>query len=435
MVTTRMNRDIDSTGAMRLCALALLCLAAGCDRGAPAPPAPPAVTVAQPVTQSVTDSLEFTGTTAATDSVTLVARVEGYLQNIHFTDGARVKQGDLLFTIQPDQYQAQLRQAQAQVAAEKAAVFHAETELARYRELVTQDSAPQTQVDRWQYERDSSLAALHAAEAQVELAQLNLGYTRVTAPFDGRMGRHLIDVGNLVGGVGQPSNLAVIDRTDPLYVYFTIDERAMLRLAKQRHGAAQPATLPVAFGLLEEKGYPHAGQLDFAALSVAPRTGTLDLRATFANPAGILPGLFVRVRVPTGEPHDALLVRGDAISFDQQGEYVLVVNAEDVVERRAIKTGQQIGDHYVVTEGLQAADRVVVAGLARAVPGRKVMPERADPGTPAPTPAAAKGSALMLSPSKRARKSARAAKRSAHPEPVEGRAERVAQRPESAPAL
>src|SRR5262249_12970622 len=154
--------------------------------------------------------LQFTGNTAATDSVTLVARVEGYLEQISFTDGARVHKGDLLFTIQQDQYKAQLQQAQAQVAAQEAALWHAKTELGRYTELVKQDSAPQTQVDRWQYERDSAAAALLSARAQVELAQLNLSYTRITAPFDGRMGRHLVDPGNLVGAMGQQTNLAQI---------------------------------------------------------------------------------------------------------------------------------------------------------------------------------------------------------------------------------
>jgi RND family efflux transporter MFP subunit len=351
--------------------------AAACGGGAPPAPPPPTVTVAQPTSQSVTAHLEFTGTTAAYDSVTLVARVEGYLEGIHFADGATVKKGDLLFTIQRDQYAAQLEQAKAQVAAQKAAVFHAETELKRYKLLASQDSAPQTQVDRWAFERDSSLAQLHAAEAQVVLAQLNLDYTRVTAPFDGRMGRHLIDVGNLVGGAGKPASLAQIDRIDPLYVYFTVNERDLLRIrAERRAQHAGPAdTIPAAFGLLDEDGWPHEGHVDFASLNVAPRTGTLEVRAVFPNPDGILPGLFVRLRVPAAPAADALLVPGDAIGFDQQGEYVLVVGDDDVVTRRAIETGEQVGDQLVVKSGLQPSDRVVVAGLARAIPGRKVTPQ------------------------------------------------------------
>lgn len=365
--------------AFCLLPFALLGIACHRDAGAPAP-APPEVTVAQPIVQPVTNYLEFTGNTAPTDAVTLVARVEGYLEQIHFTDGAAVQKGDLLFTIQQEQYEAQLQQARAAVAAEQAAVTHAETELARYAKLVTEDSAPQTQVDRWMFERDSSLAQLASAKAQVDLAQLNLDYTRVRAPFAGRMGRHLIDPGNLVGGLGQPSSLASIEKIDPLYVYFTVDERSLLQLREQHRTSAQPLAeraIPAEFGLLDEPGYPHQGQLDFASLDVAPRTGTLQVRAVFPNPdPPVLPGLFARLRVPVGAPTPATLVAGDALGFDQQGEYVLVVDDAGVVSRRAITTGAQIGDRYVVEKGLAATDWVVVDGLARAIPGRTVKADR-----------------------------------------------------------
>src|SRR5262249_22013151 len=158
---------------------------------APAAP-PPAVSVAKPTLQSISDYLDFTGNTAAIQSVTLVARVEGFLEKVHFTDGTWVKKDDLLFSIQPDQYEAQLKQAQAQVQAQTAALKHAEIELGRYSHLVTQDAATQTSVDHWQYEKDASAAALAGALAQVDLAKLNLGYTAVRAPFDGRIGRHLV---------------------------------------------------------------------------------------------------------------------------------------------------------------------------------------------------------------------------------------------------
>lgn len=389
--TSRETRDRVRRAPGGAAIAAVLGVLAGCHSAPPPAAPPPAVTVAPPVRQSVTNYLEFTGNTAATESVMLVARVEGYLDVIHFTDGAQVKKGDLLFTIQQDQYKAQLQQAQAQVAAQKAALEHATTELGRYTALVKKDSAPQTQVDRWQFEKDSAAAALLAAQAQVELAQLNLGYTKVTAPFDGRIGRHLVDVGNVVGGVGQPGNLAQIDRTDPLYVYFTIDERDLLRIAAQRRAAqaapVEQQQIAAAFGLLDEKGYPYTGKLDFASLDVAPTTGTLQVRGIFANPQSqILPGLFVRVRIASGSAEESLLIPGDAIGFDQQGEYVLLVNSDDVVERRPIKTGTQVGQQYVVTEGLAATDRIVVDGLARAIPGRKVAP---DQGPPAVAPAAA----------------------------------------------
>lgn len=377
---------------------------AGCHSSAPPAAPPPQVTVATPTTQQVTDYREFTGNTAATDSVTLVGRVEGYLEQIHFTDGAAVKQGDLLFTIQQTQYQAQLQQAQAQLAAQQAALVHAKTELARYTQLVKEDSAPATEVDRWQYELDSAQAGILGAQAQIELAKLNLGYTKITAPFDGRMGRHLVDPGNVVGGAAQPTALATIERLDPLYVYFTIAERDLLSIRAEHHGGGraeiEKREIPAFFGLLDDADYPHKGRLDFAALSVTSTTGTLQARAIFPNPEPpILPGLFVRVRIPSAAPHDALTVPGEAIAFDQQGEYVLVVDAESTVARRPVTTGMQLGDRIVVKDGLTAGDRVVVAGLQRAIPGRKVDAQTAQT---APAATAAPASAIAPSAAKAA---------------------------------
>ena len=277
-----------------------------------AAPSPPAVTVAKPVTESVANYLDFTGNTAATQKVTVVARVEGYLEKIHFTDGQQVKKGDLLFTIQQAQYQAQLKKAQAQVAVEKAALWHATTELRRYTDLVRQDAATQTQVDHWRTEKEQARARLLAAQAQVEIAQLTLGYTLVRAPIAGRIGRHLVDTGNLVGGIGQPTSLAEIEQIDPIHVYFTIDQRELLRLIERQktlpRDAISSGLVPATFGLLTEEGHPHQGHLDFAAIGIAPTTGTLQVRGVFANrDQRILPGLFARLRVSALEPKDALL--------------------------------------------------------------------------------------------------------------------------------
>ena len=351
---------------------------------------PPKVTVANPVAQTVTDYLTFTGNTVAIDSVTLVARVEGFLEKIHFADGARVKKGDLLFTIQQDQYKAQLQQAEAQVASQKAALWHADTELARYTALVKEDAATQTEIDHWRYQKEAAQAGILSAQAQVELAKLNLSYTTVKAPFDGRMGRHLVNPGNVVGAMGQQTPLAQIDQIDQIYVYFNINERDLLRVIERRKGDGGPPIeqrrIPVFFGLANEEGYPHEGRLDFASISVAPTTGTLQLRGIFPNTERtVLPGLFVRVRVPALEARKALLVPGDAVSFDQQGEYVLVVNNKSVVERRGVKTGPQVGGLLVVGEGLKPDDLVIIEGGLQAIPGRQVSPQRAEKIPPAAT--------------------------------------------------
>ncbi|HEY6421338.1 MAG TPA: efflux RND transporter periplasmic adaptor subunit [Candidatus Binataceae bacterium] len=379
-----------------LIAIVTLGTAAGC-RGKQGPSVtPPDVTVAHAKVQNVTDYITFTGNTAATDSVKLVARVEGYLEKLHFTDGARVKKGDLLVTIQQEPYKAQLEQANAQLATAKAALWHAKTEFTRYTGLLKQDAATQTEVDHWRYEREAAEAQVSSADAQVQIAKLNLSYTLVNAPFDGRVGRHLVDPGNLVGAMGQQTPLVEINQVDPMYVYFTIDERDLLRISadpKQRPRQPLPErSIPFYFGLMSEEGFPREGRLDFASISVSPTTGTLQLRGIFPNhDLSLVPGLFVRLRVPTIQRRDALLVPGDAVSFDQQGEYLLVVDDKNVVERRGVKTGAQVGDDLVIDEGLKPDDWVIVEGRLQAIPGREVNPQRATSASPASSRAASNG--------------------------------------------
>lgn len=360
-----------------LLGLAML-FGSGCEeRNTYVAPPSPQVTVSQPVQRMVSEYLEFTGNTQAFNTVQLVARVQGYLEKVFFHDGDRVKKGQLLFLIQQNTYQARLEQAKAQVLQQKASLDHAQTELDRFSGLLRQHAAAQTDVDNWRFERDNARAAVVAAEANRDLAKLDLDYTQVVAPFDGRIDRRLKDPGNLVGA-GEFTPLAQINQIDPLYVYFTINETDLLRVVKQTNigpGEAETMRIPAYLALSDEKGYPHAGYLDFTAISVAPTTGTLLLRSIYPNADGtILPGLFARVRVlVVNSEKMALLVPEEAIGNDQLGSYLLLVDEHNTVERRSIKLGVQEDDLRVV-EGIGAQDRVIVNGLLRAIPGNKVNP-------------------------------------------------------------
>lgn len=366
--------------SIRIILVCVVLLAACGEQNVYVPPPPPEVTVSQPVSRPVTEYGEFTGNTQAVNTVKLKARVEGYLEKVYFQDGDRVKKGQLLFLIQQNTYEAKLKQAQAEILANKARLEHAETEFARFSRLVKQKAAAQTDVDRWRYERDAARAAVMASEAERDLARLNLSYTEVRAPFDGRIGRRLKDVGNLVGA-GEETVLAEINQIDPIYVYFNINEQELLRVRSKEDKDQQEAKRekwPVYFGLANEKGYPHKGYLDFAAITLSPTTGTLLLRGVFANPDfQVLPGLFARVRAPAGKPKPALLVPEVALGYDQIGPYVLVVDDKNVVKRVTVKLGTQVDDDRVVEEGLQPSDWVIVSGLLRAIPGKKVNPQKA----------------------------------------------------------
>jgi len=355
--------------------------ATGCEeRNTYVPPPPPQVMVSQPVHQRVSEYLEFTGNTQAFNSVQLVARVQGYLEKVFFHDGDSVKKGQPLFLIQQDTYLARLKQAKAQVLQQQASLNHAQTELDRFGGLVRQHAAAQTDVDNWRFERDNARAAVVAAEANRDLAKLDLDYTKVVAPFDGRIDRRLKDPGNLVGA-GEFTPLAQINQIDPIYVYFTINETDLLRVIKQTSigpGEAEKMKIPASLALSGEKGYPHQGYLDFTAISVTPTTGTLLLRARYPNADGtILPGLFARVRLlVVNSEKMALVVPEAAIGYDQLGSYLLVVDDNNVVERRPVKLGIQADDNRVIEEGLSDQDWVIVTGLLRAIPGNTVKPIR-----------------------------------------------------------
>jgi RND family efflux transporter MFP subunit len=360
-----------------ICLAMSLCLVACGDQSKYAPPPPPQVTVRQPVIQPVTDYLEFTGNTQAINTVQLRARVEGYLEKVFFQDGDLVKKGQLLFLIQQNTYEAKLQQAEADILAQKARLFHAQTEFARYTKLVKQKAAAQTDVDRWMYERDAAQAAVLAAEAQRDLARLNLSYTKVNSPFDGRIGRRLKDPGNLVGA-GEATPLADVNQIDPMYVYFTMSEQDLLAVTQETKESVDQVisrNVPAYLGLADEQGYPHQGKLDFASISLNPTTGTLTLRGIFPNPQGVmLPGLFAKIRVPVAHAKAALLVPTVAIGFDQLGPYVLTVDDKNVVHRCTVKLGTQVKDLTVLTQGVKEKEWVITNGLLMAIPGKTVTP-------------------------------------------------------------
>jgi RND family efflux transporter MFP subunit len=241
-----------------------------------------------------------------------------------------------------------------------------------------QKGASQETVDNWQYQKDYALANLKVAEAARNLARLNLAYTEVSAPFDGRIDRRLVDPGNLVGATGN-TVLAQMNQIDPIYVYFNISDADLSRLMAEGRwipGQAPAEPRPIYVGLPTETEYPHEGRLDFVSISLTPTTGTLQLRGIVPNPGGkILPGLYARVRVPVNKG-PALLIPQEAIGYDQRGAYVLVVKDDNVVQRVNVRTGTLVNDLRVVEEGLTGKDWIVVKGVQKATPGRRVAPEK-----------------------------------------------------------
>jgi RND family efflux transporter MFP subunit len=342
---------------------------------------PPEVTVAEPVEQEVIEALEFTGTTQGVETVEIRARVKGFLDQMLFQPSGRVTKNQLLFVIDPRQYQAAVDQAKADLSAKKAELEFSSFEVKRLEGLSKQDVAAQYELVQAVSRRDTNIAAIAAAEAALKNAELNLEYTQVKSPIDGRISRNLVDVGNLVGEAGN-TELATVVKDIPIYAYFNVSERDYLTL-KRKFGVkrdvldANPTTrriAPAYLGLFDEKGYPHKGYVDYSDPTVDSATGTLQARAVFDNTDGFLiPGLFVRIQVPISK-HPGLLVPDIALGADQSGRYLLVVNDKNVVEYRPVKIGTLVGTMRVISEGISKTDHVIVNGIQRARPGATVTP-------------------------------------------------------------
>jgi RND family efflux transporter MFP subunit len=360
-------------------ALAALLSACGDSNTYVAPP-PPKVTVAAPAKQPVTHYLEATGSTAAVNSADLVARVSGFVEKVPAKDGEEAKKGDVLFVIEPEPYKLKVEQSQASVVSAQATLKKSESDYQRQVELAQSGSASKSTLENSLAARDNARATLEQSQASLKLAQNDLSYTSVTAPFDGLVTARKVSVGSYVNSSGTPTVLASVVQTDPIYVNFTISERDVISIREMvRQRGLTPEQLrqvPVEVGLQTDTGYPIKGHLDYAAPTVDASTGTLTARGIFDNPQRVmLPGMFVHVRVPLGAPQEALTVPETALGTDQAGRYLLVVNKDNVVEQRPVEIGAREGEMRVVTKGVAAEDRVIIAGLQRAVPGQKVDPQ------------------------------------------------------------
>ena len=367
----RIRHGVGYAGAIGL-ALAV----SGCKKANQyAPPPAPKVSVAKPVEQKITRYLEATGNTASVASVDLVARIQGFVQGISYQDGAEVKTGDILFTIEPLPYQAKLQQAQAAEASAQATLNNAQINFDRQQSLQRGAVASVQALDDARAQRDTAQAGLVQAQANTQLAAINYGYTRVLAPFNGRVSAHLVSIGDLVGS--QPTKLATIVQMQPIYVTFNVSEQVVIRIRAQtgRPGVAALQTIPVEIGLQGETGYPHRGHMDYVAPTVDPSTGTLLARGVLDNAdRALLPGYFARVRVPLETDVSALLVPDAALGADQGGRYLLVVGKDNAVAEKHVGIGPIEGNLRVIETGLQPDDLVVIDGLQRAVPGQTVEP-------------------------------------------------------------
>ncbi len=353
---------------------------AGCSENQYIPPPPPQVTVMTPVQQPVTVYFETTGNTVAINSAPLVARVQGYLQAVQYRDGAFVKKDTPLFLIEPEPYKLKYEFAQAGQAGAEANLKKLQAEYDRQVDLAARQVSAQVTLDQALAARDSGQATLTQSETDTQTAAINLGYTEVKAPFDGYVSARLVSVGQLVGQ-DSPTQLASIVQVDPIYVNFNISERDALEARKSLANRGETVAdlvgkLPIEVGLQTEEGYPHKGVLEYVAPTVNQSTGTLQVRGTFENPSRtMLPGYFVRVRVPSANLPSALLVPDTSLGADQSGRYLLVLGPDNVIEQRKVTVGQVVGDLRVIETGLKADDRVVVGGQLRAIPGQKVDPQ------------------------------------------------------------
>ena len=389
-----------------------------------APPQPPAVPVSRPVQQEVTDYVDFTGQTDAVQAVNVVARVTGYLVEMPFKEGSEVKKDDLLFRVDPRPYQAQLDQAKGQVNLYQAQLELAKTTLARDEAIAkaATGAVSQQQLDQDKAQVEEAQAQVKAAQSSLEVFRLNLDFTKVISPIDGRVSRYYLTLGNLANQ--DQTLLTTVVSLDPMYAYFDTDEPTLLRLRRAvgegRIKVAEAGQNPVFMGLQDEDGFPHEGIINFVNNQVNPTTGSITMRGVFPNPklpGGVRllsPGMFVRIRLPTSPPHPALLVIDRAIGSDQGMKYVYVVDADNKVQYRRVTTGPlQDNGLRVIADGLKPDDRVVIGGLQQVRPRMEVRPDETPMPTLGPSP---DGEAAQASPGQNSKSETRSPKQSSKPD-------------------
>lgn len=350
-------------------------LMVSCDSKKDAPP-PPSVVVSSPKTMQITPYLTETGNTVAFQSIDLVARVSGYLDLNNFVDGSIVKEGDLLFVIQPQPYEDDVIEAQATLESNTAAYIYDKEEYARQQKLYKKHATSLADLQQWQSTTEQAAAAVESAKANLNNAEITYSYTHMLAPMTGRIGRHLIDPGNLVGN-GQATELATLQQLDPMYVYFTINELDLLQLRDVARNAGFKPTditqIPIEVALQNEKGFPHKGYLDFSATELDATTGTIQMRGILPNhDFTLLPGLFVQARIALSKPTSQLTVPNSAVLYDQIGTYVYAVDQNNKVEQLRVTTGSTQQNRIVITKGVTANDKIIVDGVQNATPGNKV---------------------------------------------------------------
>jgi RND family efflux transporter MFP subunit len=376
-------------------AIALAIACAGCRDQAPAQPpgaaGPPQVLVAPVKESTVEEFEEFSARLAAVEQVEVRARVAGTLERVHFRDGQSVRKGELMFTIDPRPFAAEMARSAASVASANSQAKLARAQLARTEQLLPMRAISEQEADERRAAAANAGSTLRAAEAALETARLNLGFTRIAAPIDGRASRSAITAGNLVG-VNEPV-LTTIVSTDPVYAYFDASEAAWLKYGQS---AADKAAPVVRMGLFNEQGFPHTGRIDFVDNRLNPGTGSIQVRAVFRNPDGrFTPGMSARVRVGAGKPYKATVVPDRAITTDQTRKIVLVVGPKQIVEPREVKPGALVNGMRVVS-GVKPGENIVVDGLQRAMPGAPVTPQVValdEQGLPKGPPAAPAASA------------------------------------------